>query len=279
MAKRFTETDKWRDPWFRALKPLQKCLFLYTCDNCNQAGFIEIDMEAWAWNIGCTRKDLEIAWGGLSRAYILSEGWAYIRTYLKHQKHLPLNPERVPAHKQIVSLLNEQSSRFNGLTEKVLNGIALSHKDGMDIPLGIGKGIGIGIGTGEGDVEQDPKNESPAPRKQARARNPLMDALAMLHGELSQITAPTWRQIAKALKDIHDVCPDVTPADIDARASNYRTHYPDCSISSSALAKHWSVCASKKNMAGSPKGHCTPVTAITRDMFAPETVEIVYKKD
>ncbi len=44
MATRFTETNKWKDKWFRSLDPLEKVLFIYLIDNCDNAGFIEIDL-------------------------------------------------------------------------------------------------------------------------------------------------------------------------------------------------------------------------------------------
>lgn len=144
MSKRFTETEKWRDPWFRKLSPLQKCLFAYLCDNCNNAGFIEIDIDGWACSISCKPKELEGAWQGLGRSLVISDGWAFVRGFLKHQKHLPLCPEKNKAHQQIVRLFSDQESRFPGLLKKV--------KDGSPIEApseGLGRGIGIGIGIGQ----------------------------------------------------------------------------------------------------------------------------------
>jgi hypothetical protein len=52
MSKRFTETEKWRDPWFRKLSPQAKLLFLWLVDNCDKAGVIELDFEAASFDIG-----------------------------------------------------------------------------------------------------------------------------------------------------------------------------------------------------------------------------------
>lgn len=52
MSKRFTETEKWRDPWFRKLSPQAKLLFLWLVDNCDKAGVIDFDAEAAAFDIG-----------------------------------------------------------------------------------------------------------------------------------------------------------------------------------------------------------------------------------
>lgn len=59
--KRFTETDKWRDSWFRKLKPLSKLAFLYVVDNCDAAGVWDPDYELANFTIG-----EEINWVGLS---------------------------------------------------------------------------------------------------------------------------------------------------------------------------------------------------------------------
>ena len=45
MSKRFTDTNKWRKIWFRGLKPVEKCFWLYLCDNCDHAGIWEVDFE------------------------------------------------------------------------------------------------------------------------------------------------------------------------------------------------------------------------------------------
>ena len=45
MAKRFTDTDKWKKKWFRELKPISKCFWSYLLDNCNHAGIWEVDIS------------------------------------------------------------------------------------------------------------------------------------------------------------------------------------------------------------------------------------------
>ena len=149
---RFTETDKWRDKWFLELNPLQKILFLYLCDNCNNAGFIEINPSFWASSIGCTKKQIEGAWQGLGRGLVVGEDWAFLRTYHKHQKHLPLN-EGNPAHRQIIRMFKEQESRFPDLLRKLLEDNKIEGaSEGLPSPLcnSIGKGIGKGIGKKKG---------------------------------------------------------------------------------------------------------------------------------
>jgi hypothetical protein len=50
--KRFTDTNKWRDPWFRRLSQTAKLFFVWLTDNCDNAGVIDIDLESASFDIG-----------------------------------------------------------------------------------------------------------------------------------------------------------------------------------------------------------------------------------
>lgn len=52
MAKRFTDSAKWDKVWFRKLKPIHKCLWIYICDRCDHAGIWEVDLETASYFIG-----------------------------------------------------------------------------------------------------------------------------------------------------------------------------------------------------------------------------------
>lgn len=45
MAKRFTDTEKWKRPWFRELPIQYKILWLYILDNCDMAGVWYVDIK------------------------------------------------------------------------------------------------------------------------------------------------------------------------------------------------------------------------------------------
>jgi hypothetical protein len=57
MTRRFTETAKWDDPWYRRLAPAAKLVYSYLCDKCDCAGFWEVDWEAVAFQTGLRRGD------------------------------------------------------------------------------------------------------------------------------------------------------------------------------------------------------------------------------
>lgn len=52
MAKRFTDTDKWKKPFIRSLDAPYKLLWFYILDDCNHAGIWEVDMEVASLRIG-----------------------------------------------------------------------------------------------------------------------------------------------------------------------------------------------------------------------------------
>lgn len=73
-----------------------------------------------------------------------------------------------------------------------------------------------------------------------RERNELLDALAVVGGvALEKVTRALWQETATALRDIREVCGEVTPAMIAAAAARYRAKWPKVTLSPSALAKHW----------------------------------------
>lgn len=45
VAKRFTDTDKWKKPFVRALEAPYKLLWLYILDDCDMAGIWQVDFE------------------------------------------------------------------------------------------------------------------------------------------------------------------------------------------------------------------------------------------
>ena len=151
MAKRFTETNKWNDPWFRKLKAGEKLVFLYLIDNCDNAGFYEVDCEMMSFQIGIESSKIEGAIKGISRG-LLGAGtdWVWVKNFLKHQKNWPLNPEN-NAHKQIINILISKSEMFKN--DKNFKEI-LGAVKGLLSPIGIGKGNGSGKGNSKGKVKE-----------------------------------------------------------------------------------------------------------------------------
>lgn len=142
MAYRYTNTDKWSDSWFSGLNQLEKLLFVYLCDNCDIAGFIEVNTRRWAVDINCSKEELEGALEGLKRCYIYSieKDCLYLRTFLRHQKNLPLN-ESNKAHLGILRRFELYSHKFS---IEDINSFIEGASKGLLSPTGNGIGNGIG---------------------------------------------------------------------------------------------------------------------------------------
>lgn len=117
--KRFTETDKWGDPWFRKLPAAHKLVFIFLIENCNNAGFYEFDLDHVAYLTGMKTEHVEGAMKGLTRAFRQVEHWVWIKNFLRHQKNDVLNPDNA-AHRQIIGLLRGQQERFKGVEDFVV---------------------------------------------------------------------------------------------------------------------------------------------------------------
>lgn len=139
--KRFTETQKWDDPWFREIHGSHKLVFLYILDRCNNAGFWEVDLSALAFHTKLDPKHFEGAFKALERGLQGASGWVWVRNFLRHQKNDDLNPAN-PAHRQIIALLKDQSERFPDSKSLLPKGAS----KGLPSPIGKGKGKGKGNG-------------------------------------------------------------------------------------------------------------------------------------
>ncbi len=78
--------------------------------------------------------------------------------------------------------------------------------------------------------------------KKPRANKVLLEALVSLDGsDPATTTKSAWGRAGKALKDIVAVSPDVTVDLIELQAGRYRQKYPKATLTSSAIATHWSA--------------------------------------
>ena len=141
MAYRYTNTDKWNDAWFSKLNPNEKLLFIYLYENCDMAGFIELNEKRWCVDIGLNAAAIKGALKGLGRGlkYSISNDCIYVTNFLKHQKNLPLIPDKNPAHRGIIKRFEEYRNKFQ-ITDinKFIEGAM--------------EGLGRGLGNGNGNI-------------------------------------------------------------------------------------------------------------------------------
>lgn len=148
MAIRFTNSGKWSDKWFRDLSPCSKTLYWYLWDVCDIAGFWEIDLEHAAYNTKIPNSDIEGAFKGLSRGFIQSDGYIWIRRFLYHQRNLPLNKDN-KAHVGILRRIDEHKSLFPNVLELLEQ---QGPSKGLHSPTSISISKGKGISKEEKEI-------------------------------------------------------------------------------------------------------------------------------
>lgn len=107
MAKRFSDTDKWKKPFMRGMPSAYKLLWIYILDECNHAGIWHVDLAVAELKIGekieyskaikyFTGKIIEFDGG---------EKW-FIPDFIDFQYGEKLNPAN-RVHESVIKLLNK----------------------------------------------------------------------------------------------------------------------------------------------------------------------------
>lgn len=86
--KRFTETLKWDDAWFRRLSPAAKLLWQWLCDKCDAGGVIDPDLELASFQIGMPITDAAILELG-ERVTRIADGKIHLPKFVEFQYGTP----------------------------------------------------------------------------------------------------------------------------------------------------------------------------------------------
>ena len=148
--KRFTETGKWSDPWYRKLKPNIKLFWQFMLDSCDHAGIWSPDIEMAEFQIGVklpAPADLLKMLDG--RVATLDNGKWFVRRFIEFQQRTDsLNPDN-KAHLNII-----RSLRANGIEGawKDLARTLEGASEGLGSPPGI---VIVKSSTGEEESEEE----------------------------------------------------------------------------------------------------------------------------
>lgn len=104
MAKRMTDTDKWKKRFVRDLSPQHKLLWFYILDDCNHAGIWEVDIEVASIRVGYELVYDMLPKEFLDKVVIFDNGdkW-FIPDFIDFQ-YGELNPNS-NVHKSVIQLL------------------------------------------------------------------------------------------------------------------------------------------------------------------------------
>lgn len=153
MAKRFTDTGKWRNEWFRTLPIKAKLVWTYLCDECDFSGVWKAD-----WGLASFQLDFKITPEDLSnwfaeKIHFIGVDRLLIIQFFEFQ---------YGDSKDSWSAKIKATSRLEGLGFIISdNKVKLNHSDptvthsGTTVlSVGVGKGIGKGIKGGLGEKDE-----------------------------------------------------------------------------------------------------------------------------
>lgn len=116
---------------------MEKLVFMYLTERCDNAGFFEINRRIDAFLIGITEDEFMSNLRAIKKTYIPSTDGRkiWLKNFLFYQKNLPLNPNN-NAHSQIIKFIQSNLKIFN------YDFNYLGANEGLFSPIGnvIGKG-------------------------------------------------------------------------------------------------------------------------------------------
>jgi hypothetical protein len=164
MAKRFTDTEKWKKPFLRGLEGPYKLLWFYILDDCDMAGIWQPDFEVAEIRIGervTSARAIEL-FGDRIKIFDNGTKW-FIKDFIQFQYGELKATNRM--HNAVISTLKKNNLDFT---------------DGASEPLPRGQGQGQGQGKGQGIRQgQGQGGEQIYPSSILQADELCMEALTM----------------------------------------------------------------------------------------------------
>lgn len=105
MAKRYSDTNKWKKPFIRSLQGAYKLLWFYILDDCDHAGIWQVDQDVAELRVG-----MQIDWEKVPEIFknkivFIDESKWFVPDFIEFQ-YGPLNPQN-RVHFSVISLLEK----------------------------------------------------------------------------------------------------------------------------------------------------------------------------
>ena len=110
MAKRMTDTEKWKKLWFRGLPPEYKLFWIYLVDNCDHAGIWEIELDVCNVRLGTviTIQGMKDHFG--DKIEFLKNGRkVFLASFIVYQYGETLNPDN-RVHSSVLDMLHKEGA-------------------------------------------------------------------------------------------------------------------------------------------------------------------------
>lgn len=110
MAKRYTDSNKWKKEWFRQLPLVYKLVWIYLLDNCDHAGIWEVEWDVLSIRMKEDIKPTEAYECMKEKITVIDAGkkW-FIPDFIEFQ-YGELNPNN-QVHKSVIQILDKYDAR------------------------------------------------------------------------------------------------------------------------------------------------------------------------
>lgn len=154
MAKRFTDTDKWKDEWWGSLSNDYRMIWLYLVDSCSIAGIWKKDFRGL--NFNCNTAITEEKFLEVFKTRLIDRGnYYFIPKFLRFQCPKGLNSNK-PAILSIIKEL-EQNNLIQTVQQSLGNDFLIIKDKGKGTDKGKGEGKDKGKETPEIFIEVEGK--------------------------------------------------------------------------------------------------------------------------
>lgn len=201
MAKRFSDTEKWKKLWFRKLTPVHKCFWEYIRDSCNNAGIWEIDFELASFQIGAEINQTEIETVFKKQFIKINDSKWFLTDFIEWQYNCSLeelNPKN-NAHLSAIRLLEKFKIK------EVIRGLAKGSVRASSAPMDKDK-------NKVKNLDKDTRVEKKMPKhKYGQYKNVLLS-----DQELEELKTKfdNWKELIKKLDE-----------GIEMKGYKYKSHY------------------------------------------------------
>lgn len=107
MAKRFTDSNKWKDTWFQDLPTKYKLFWVYLLDECDAAGIWKPNIRLACFQIGEPFEELELKRVFGDRITITGDGYWFIKKFIEFQ-YGELSEHSKP-HQSVIKILEKHN--------------------------------------------------------------------------------------------------------------------------------------------------------------------------
>jgi hypothetical protein len=168
MAKRFTDAQKWQDPWFRQLSPTAKVFWLFLLDHVDAAGVWERDDHLFQFLSGIPN-EVDVHLDELEgRILTMPDGKILVPKFVKFQQGASLS-SNCTYHRHILKLLEKHGLQqdASGLVTLAQGFTKGSLRVTQDLPKGY-KRVPEGLANPTSNSKSKSKSKSKSDRGDAR---------------------------------------------------------------------------------------------------------------